>query len=458
MKRVLLWKGLAVSGLALLLLLPLAMIQGQITARSQRKTQVEDNIAQSAAGRQRFTGPLLLLDYTVEEQVWATDAKSGELLKDPRTGQSFTRLESVPRTKVLVPRDLEIQGQVQVEERYRGIYKAPIFHLDAGLKGAFEVPADIETSKERKRITLDRVRVAMVLSDLRGIQNRPQLKWEGRLLDFGSGETCRELGRGLVVDLGSPAQFLGRNYAFEIPALKLMGTQQLAVAPVAEDTRMALHSSWPDPSFGGRFLPVNRKIGEKGFEAQWQVSGVARDLEAILQNQREGQFAEAFEVSFVEPVNIYLQSERAVKYGFLFVGLVFAGFFLFEMLKALRIHPMQYLLVGFSLALFFLLLFSLSEHVAFPVAYGAAAGSSILLLWVYLSGVLKGWRHSSIFAAGLAVLYGVLYGLLASEDNALVMGSALLFAILAGVMLLTRRLDWYGVSRGSQAGEGLDPA
>jgi len=148
-------------------------------------------------------------------------------------------------------------------------------------------------------------------------------------------------------------------------------------------------------------------------------------------------------------VNIYLQGERAVKYGFLFVGLVFASFFFFEMLKRLPIHPMQYLLVGLSLALFFLLLISLSEHIAFLWAYLAASGVSVLLLGFYLAGALRGWGRALGFAGSLVLLYGVLYALLVSEDNALLMGSALLFAALAGVMVATRRLDWYGVGRPS---------
>jgi len=200
---------------------------------------------------------------------------------------------------------------------------------------------------------------------------------------------------------------------------------------------------------------VKHRIDDQGFEAQWQVSSLARDLNPILWGRSGHKATEAFDIAFVEPVNIYLQSERAVKYGFLFVGLIFAGFFLFEMLKRLPIHPMQYFLVGISLALFFLLLLSISEHAPFLVAYAAAAGSSIALLWVYLGSVLRSWRHASAFGGGLTLLYGVLYGLLASEDNALLMGSVLLFAALAATMMATRKLDWYGISRRPDERESL---
>jgi inner membrane protein len=208
---------------------------------------------------------------------------------------------------------------------------------------------------------------------------------------------------------------------------------------------MTLRSDWGSPSFGGRFLPLKHQIGAEGFEAQWQVSALARNLDRILRTEGDTPTEEAFDIAFIEPVNVYLQTERAVKYGFLFVGLTFAAFFFFELLKGLRIHPMQYLLVGFSLAMFFLLLLSLTEHISFLWAYLAASAASVALLGIYLVHILKNLWNGLGFAAGLTQLFGVLFGLLMSEDNALLMGSALLFTALATVMLATRKLDWYGL-------------
>jgi len=455
MKRVLLWKGLAVLGLALLLLVPLSMIEGQVQARKERKNQVEENISQSAAGSQQITGPFLVIGYTEEVNTWVRDEKTGEQLKDPKTGQALMRSESVDRTAVIVPKVLVMEGKAQVEERHRGLYKAQLFHLDATLKGTIQVPGDLGLPQRQGKISPGRAWLAVGVSDLRGVQNHPKLRWEGLERDFTAGDVGEGLGRGLTVDLGPASQLKAQNYAFEIPAFLLMGTQELSVAPVAEDTQVSLRSDWPSPSFGGRFLPVKHRIDDQGFEAQWQVSSLARDLNPILWGRSGHKATEAFDIAFVEPVNIYLQSERAVKYGFLFVGLIFAGFFLFEMLKRLPIHPMQYFLVGISLALFFLLLLSISEHAPFLVAYAAAAGSSIALLWVYLGSVLRSWRHASAFGGGLTLLYGVLYGLLASEDNALLMGSVLLFAALAATMMATRKLDWYGISRRPDERESL---
>jgi inner membrane protein len=157
-------------------------------------------------------------------------------------------------------------------------------------------------------------------------------------------------------------------------------------------------------------------------------------------------------IALVDPVNIYSKADRATKYGLLFVALTFVGFFLFELLKRLPIHPIQYGLVGLALAIFFLLLVSLSEHIAFGMAYLIASAACIGLLGLYLSAVLRSRARGASFAAMLAVLYAALYGLLASEDNALVLGTALLFVSLATLMLATRRVDWYQVAGGSAQG------
>jgi inner membrane protein len=444
MKHVLFWKGLAVAGLALMLIIPLMMIEGQISARKQRDAQVQTNIAQSAAGAQQIVGPMLVVDYRETETEWVRDEKTGELAVDARTGKTYTREVERIRHQVVVPKDLVMDGDAKVEERHRGLYKAQVFNLEAKLSGHFEVPAGWGIPRDRSRITLGRVQLVLGVTDLRGIQNRPHLIWAGRDRLFEPGAIEPSLGRGLVVDLGPASEWLSQPVAFEIPSVRILGTKSLSFAPVAEDNQVRLRSDWSNPSFGGRFLPSHHRIDAKGFEAQWQVSSLARDLDPILAHP---QTQEAFQVSFLAPVDVYLQAERAVKYGFLFVGLVFAGFFLFEVLNRLPIHPIQYLLVGLSLALFFLLLISLSEHVPFLVAYCISSAASVLLLGVYMAGVLKGLRPALAFSLGIALLYGVLYGLLASEDNALLMGSLLLFALLGAVMTVTRKLDWYGLGR-----------
>ncbi|MBP1628166.1 MAG: cell envelope integrity protein CreD [Holophagaceae bacterium] len=445
MKREMLWKALAVGGLALLLLLPLSMIEGLVSARSRRQKEVEANIAQTSADRQQLVGPLLALDYTAKQTSWVPGEK-GE-----KGEKGFWQEKEISASLLLPPRKVLLEGKVQVEERYRGLYKAQLFHLEGRLQGEVDIPLRPTLPSGLREVSWGKARLLFAVSDLRGLQSHPQLQWGKGTVDFRLAEAEPHVGRGLEAELGPVSELMGTHQAFQIPLLKLLGTQEFSVAPVAEDTQVHLSSNWASPSFAGRFLPERRTITPGGFDAHWQVAGLARDLNAILDGR--GRSEEVFSVSFLEPVNIYLQAERATKYGFLFVGLVFAAFFFFEVLKRLPIHPMQYLLVGLSLALFFLLLLSLSEHLPFLWAYVSASVSSVLLLGFYLMGVLRSWIRSLGFAAAMALLYGVLYGLLASEDNALLMGSALLFAVLAGVMAATRRVDWYGLGQGTRTSE-----
>lgn len=440
MRRFLFWKSFAIVGLAILLLIPLLLIEGKVRERSGRQREVEANIAESAAGEQQLVGPLLVVRYT---ETWT------EPQKDEKTGRVTQREVSQPGRRVIVPQTLRVDGRARIEERYRGLYKAQLFHLGARISGAFRIPRDFGVVREGRRITFGEAHVVLGVSDPRGIQNRPVVQWGGKPFAFEAGTDRDVLGHSIQANLGCLDASEPTEIGFELP-LELLGSQNLSIAPVAEDTRVALASDWPSPSFSGRFLPVERKVDASGFEALWQVSHLARDLGQILEPAREGVSGEVFQVTFLDPVNVYLMSERAVKYGILFIGLTFAAFFLFELLKRLPIHPMQYLLVGLALAMFFLLLISLSEHLPFVQAYLVAAGSALLLLGLYLSHVLGSPVRGLGFSAALALLYAVLYGLLISEDNALLMGSILLFGALGTVMLATRKLDWYGLGAGRE--------
>jgi inner membrane protein len=250
--------------------------------------------------------------------------------------------------------------------------------------------------------------------------------------------------------------------------------------PIGDSNKIALKSSWQHPHFNGSFLPdaATQKIGPAGFQANWAVSslsssnqttlvnmleqgynndnqtsgfadaaGAARDAASATPASYTGKPLESLSVGFVEPINVYSQSDRATKYGLLFIGLTFAGFFIFEIIKRLRIHPAQYTLVGLAMALFYLLLISLSEHISFALSYLSASAACVGLLGYYLTHVLKSKAHGFMFAGLLTALYGALYGILASEDNALLMGSLLVFGLLALVMIITRKVDWYALSQ-----------
>ncbi|HEY5900507.1 MAG TPA: cell envelope integrity protein CreD, partial [Burkholderiales bacterium] len=229
--------------------------------------------------------------------------------------------------------------------------------------------------------------------------------------------------------------------------LELGGSEALALAPLGADTTVSMRADWPHPSFQGRFLPAKHEVGASGFSATWKVSRFAtQGAEASNCAFPCNRLSQQIAVSFIEPAGLYQRLERASKYGFLFLGLTFAAFLLIELLRRLAIHPVQYALVALALAMFFLLLTALSEHIAFAAAYAIAAGACVGLITLYLIKVLRSLRLGACFGAALAGLYGMLYALLQAEDYSLLGGSLLLFALLAAVMIATRRVDWYGLT------------
>lgn len=426
-------KTLMIGLLALLLLIPLGMIESKISERQGLQTSVQQDIARSASGPQTLSGPFLVVSYKV---------RTRQTYKDDKGVERINVSESGPFETVFAPHVLKLNGSAEVETRKRGIYQARLYNLQSTIKGDFAVPRGYGLSQAVEDIIPVASYFVMNVSDSRGIRNAPQLTLNGGKHEFAPGSVKPINGNGMHVELTALDPTQAHTFDFSFP-FDLQGMTTLSMAPSGNTTEMALKSSWPHPSFGGSFLPRNRNIDNRGFSAQWLVSNLARNSAAQADAGQPPVAAETFSVDFIDPVNIYLLSERAVKYGVLFVVLVFTAFFMFEVLKALRIHPMQYLLVGLALAMFFLLIISLSEHIPFLTAYSVSGVACVALVGIYMAGVLRNRKPALAFSGGIALLYSVLYGVLQSEDNALLMGSLVLFAALAAVMLLTRHMDWY---------------
>ncbi len=435
-------KALAVLGLALLLLIPLSMTEGIVESRNKRQMETETQVARLTAAPQTLVGPLLVIPYSLEVKRTEKNEKSGEWQEV---------WEEVHKERCLVPRDLQFNGTVQIEARRRGLYRTQVYRVTGPIKGLFVMEAQ-GGIRPGRNLKVGTPYLSMGISDPRGILNRVSLTLEGRDHAFLPGTHRSYPSTGIHVPLPDLDLTRARDLSFEIP-MEVMGTRSLHLAPIADETRVNLQGAWPAPSFEGGFAPVDRTWSSQGFSAQWKIPHLSRDLEMLLKGGAEAT-AQHFGVAFIDPLNIYLQSERAAKYGFLFILLTFGAFLLREVLRAMPLHPVQYLLVGMALAIFFLLLLSLSEHLGFPLAYAVATLSNLALLGAYLTGVLKNRGETLLFTGGLALLYAALYGLLASEDNALLLGSLLLFALLAGVMIGTRHMDW---KRASNPGE-LPPA
>ncbi|KVE07499.1 cell envelope integrity protein CreD [Burkholderia anthina] len=443
MNRVLLFKSMITAFLALAILIPLQMVQSIVRERADYRQSALESIWASYAGPQTVTGPVLVVRYTEVTRV-SDDVRAG--------GKAKTSLKSEAKRLLVFPKTLNVDGTLSVSTRYRGIHKALVYALDSRMTGTLPLPdlKKLPQADGHVSFKVDGAYVALGIGDLRGLKAQPDLRIGGKRIDVEQGTRLDSLRQGVHANVDLAALADANAGATVVPfsiALPLAGAESVAFAPVGDQNDFSLKSTWPHPSFGGEFLPAERTVDARGFVSNWRVTSFntkAREQVASGNGNGDGGIERA-SVSVIEPVNVYLQAERATKYGALFVMLTFASFFMYELVKRLRIHPIQYTLVGLSLALFFLLLLSLSEHIAFGYAYLVASGACIGLLGFYLSFVLHSVKRGATFTALLAMLYAALYGLLLSEDNALMLGSLLLFAILAGIMTLTRRVDWYSL-------------
>jgi inner membrane protein len=451
-------KTVAIVSIFVVLALSLARIGHLVEERQWRFREAEQSVEQALAGRQSLMGPALV-SHCVE--VWEQSSGDGKDRTTVAGKREFT-LASTPSR-------LDVQGVSVMEPRYRGLFKVNTYASRLTLKARWESLASLQPKREHAGSQVDcAAPVLMVaVADARGIR-QASLRARGVDLPVLAGTRHVAHPRGFHAVLPAPRSVDPDPLEAEV-VIELAGTAAFGLAPIAGDTLVALKGDWPHPSFGGRFLPMTREVRDDGFDATWRISSLATTAaeefsrgvglcapaaaDVVLPDDALPRAApaeaqprgciETLDVAFIDPVNPYSLSDRAIKYGLLFVGLTFLAVGGVEVLRGLRIHPIQYLLVGCAVSIFFLLLLSLSEHLRFEVAYAIAASACVALLAFYARHLLGGWRAGRWFGAGIATLYGALYVLLQLEQTALVVGSGLLFATLAGAMVLTRRLDWY---------------
>jgi inner membrane protein len=454
MQKALLIKIVLVLFLAILINIPLGMMSNLVSERQNRQTQVSLEIANSYAEPQLMTGPLLIFPY-IEEYTAREEVKDSE----GNPAQSHERVRRFSSTLIVPPHTLTATGTLVTDIKKRSLFEVPVYTLDSTWEGSFEIPAelDIPHHTENSRVTWGAPYLSFSVSDPRGFANEPQLELDGKTLKLEQGSGMSFAPGGVKAVLHSSSLQRNVSHPFKL-SLKLRGTSRLKVIPLADTMKMVLASNWKHPGFDGRFLPLpeSQHIGADGFRASWEVSSLASNAQSKLMQLAANPSAcdkaaclDSFEVRLVNPVSVYHQAERALKYGFLFIGITFMAFFLFEILKRLAIHPAQYTLVGLAQAIFFLLLLSFSEHINFTAAYVIAALACVILVGYYLGYVMRGTWRGAGFAALLGACYAALYGLLVSEDNALLMGSLLLFILLAVAMIVTRNFDWYSINAGS---------
>ena len=429
LKSPLFWKITTLIGCIVLLSLPLMMVRELINERADYRSEVVDAIEQSTSGSQKLAGPLIAIPIT----------------------ETLTRMENQKEVNYQrswvyywLPESLAVAGKQTVESRRVGIYSGQVWHNALQIKASFD-PLRLAALR-KTNIVLGQPRLVVSVGDARGIGAIHAPEVNGNVLSVEPGLGISGDGAGIHMPMPALAE---DNKPLEIAfSLDLNGTGEFSLVPLGRNSELQLTSNWPHPGFLGSFLPTQREVSAAGYRAHWQSSWFANDMGSYFKDDMEIPWSRlpAFSADVMSLADQYQLTDRATKYAILLIGLTFMAFFVFESLTRRPLHPMQYLLVGLSLVLFYLVLLALSEHIGFTAAWLAGSLSGAVMNGIYLQAVLRGWRNSLLFVAALLLLDGVMWFLLHSEDSALLLGTGVLALALSVLMFLTRRVDWYALS------------
>lgn len=417
-------KGLITGGLILLMMIPSVIIFNLIEERKDRQSEIVKEVSSKWANAQKLSGPFLSVPYT--DTVTNYDGKL-----------------TTQRTKLLIlPSQLQMDASVAPEFRPRSIYKVMLYKSTSNFKGTFkpEFPQEVNIANA----DFANARICFALSDFKGIEQEVSININGQNIVLKPGLPSSDFGdKGLSAAVNLSAAILANGISFDMQA-RLKGSEQLHYYPLAASGNYKLTSPWPSPSFDGNVLPGTKKMSDSSFVAEWSFNQANLPFAPVVRAGQADTKNLSFGVTLVQPVDQYSKTMRSVKYAILFIALTFALFFIIELLQKNPFHPVQYLLTGFALVIFFTLLLSFSEYILFYQAYIIAALATISLISLYAKGHFKSWKIAGIFFVFLAVLYSFIYILITLEDTSLLVGSIGLFIVLALIMYASRKINWYG--------------
>jgi len=416
--------------LSLLLLIPAGMVEDMIRDREWRRTEVIQSINSSWGGQQSIIGPVMTIPYLSH-----TRAADGKILT--------TRHQAH-----FLPEQLDIEGSIAPEVRNISLFESVVYGSELDIKGHFDYPDFSDWRIAEDDIEWDEAFISMGVSDMRGIQERIAVDWDGEEFVLGPGTDDRDVvgtGVSTKVPLGSDSTNTGFDFSMK---MNFNGSERLYFYPIGEETNLKLQSSWPHPGFEGAFLPDDRNISETGdgFDATWKVLSLNRNYPQSWLNSDHSISGSGFGLQLVTPVDDYQKSTRAVKYALMLIAFTFLIFFFLEVKSGKRVHPIQFILVGLALIVFYTLLISLSEHFGFNVAYLISAVAVTVLIATYFQAIFKSKGMTALLIGVMAVMYGFIFTTLQLQDYALLIGSIGLFVTLALVMMLSRKVDWYRLS------------
>lgn len=424
-------KAMIVGFLIIVLLIPAALIQDLVHERQERQAQVIAEVSSKWANGQKITGPFLIIPYTVME-------------KDEK-GQAYT----IKRIAYFLPEELNINGQLFPEPRNRSIYKVVLYKTDMKLTGRFASPNFTALGIDPSSVIWNEAKFCIGLSDNRGIAEQLKIQFSNGVVEMNPDLPPNSITKnGVNASMSINAETTGNDLSFSLH-LKLNGSERLYFTPVGKQTKVNLVSAFKNASFIGNFLPAGKPNSDSGFNAKWNVSHFTRSIPQSWANSTVDIDSSSFGVELLQGIDSYSKTMRTVKYALLFIALTFFLFFFIEVFQKRNIHPLQYVLVGFALCVFYTLLLSISEYLGFVLAYVIASIATIGLITLYIQSVFSKWSITGVFFAFLAALYGMIYVLIQLEDGSLLFGSIGLFVVLATVMYFSRKIDWYGANKQS---------
>ena len=426
--------------LGLLLSVPLFATYLLVYDRESQSRTARMSIVEGWGGPQSIAGPFLVIPFS--RMVARETVESG------RTVQ---RTEREEKLLFVAPTRSAVRTRIDAERRHRSIYEAVVYRTHVQMAGQFRLPdfAALNIPTDSLRLADAEIRVG--IGNAKGLAgSRPAIRVDGRALPLipgsslattrGSGFTARgPIAAGTSAGAGTANAAVAFDVAFD-----LRGSDELSFLPSAEQTTIEAQSTWPHPAFTGAFLPT-RSPGASAFPASWQIGNLALNRPVVTIGEQEMGSEDAVTIGLLDPINLYSQVNRATKYGFMFIGFTFLALLMFDIIGGAPVPGVAYLLIGAGLVLFFILLLALAEVIGFLGAYMIAGLAIIALIGSYSAAILHSWRRAAVVAALLGGLYAILYVLLSLEAYSLLIGSAMLFAALAGVMYATRRIDWSGV-------------
>jgi inner membrane protein len=421
-------KIVSIGILILLLLIPAGMIKNLISERQNRRDAAVQEISQKWGGLQTITGPFLSVPF----KTFFKDT-------DGKTQFKLGYLQILPET-------LDVTGEIKPEVRYRSLFEAVLYNIRLKFSGNFKLPSMTQLNIDPDHILWDKAYLSLGITDMRGIQDKIIIHFNGTVYNAEPGLKSADLAEAGVSTMISPLT-PNEPHAFSFD-LNLNGSEQINIIPVGESNAVKINSSWPSPSFNGAFLPAAREVKKDGFSASWKILHLNRNYPQFWEGSQYKVTPSAFGVKLILTADIYQKSMRLAKYSIMFLVFTFSAFFFSEVINKRRVHPIQYILIGMAILIFYTLVLSLSEHMHFNYAYILSAAAVSLIISGYAKAIVSNSKFALTILGILAVLYCYLFIVLQLEDYALIMGSIGLFIILAIVMFITRKINWYEVETG----------